>query len=348
MIRRGPLCPRQILGLSLLVAMLVAGCLLARPSFAYAAGAELHPHIPHVVTFKSNGTITQHVTSASTVGAFLAQRGIAVSRYDYVRPAPSVALRDHITITYRMAVPVTFFDGNRTLKLHSTAPNVAAFLHAEHVPLGKFDKIFPSPNTPLVTNERIRVIHIAKWTRRETRPIAARTIRKIVFTLPAGTKKLISSGRPGIRERTMRFTQRDGGDIHAKLVVTRILRTPKPRIVEEGVDEVAAFMDAGHGAVQSTAYVTSRPMHMVATAYTANCTGCSGITALGYHAGHGIVAVDPRVIPLGTRLYIPGYGVAIAGDTGGAIIGNRIDLGFNSLQAAIDFGRRTVTVYRLK
>jgi 3D (Asp-Asp-Asp) domain-containing protein len=60
------------------------------------------------------------------------------------------------------------------------------------------------------------------------------------------------------------------------------------------------------------------------------------------------VAVDPRVIPLGTRLYIPGYGWAIAGDTGGDIVGNRIDLGFDSLRGAMEFGRRDITVYRLK
>jgi 3D (Asp-Asp-Asp) domain-containing protein len=51
---------------------------------------------------------------------------------------------------------------------------------------------------------------------------------------------------------------------------------------------------------------------------------------------------------LGTRLYIPGYGMAIAGDTGGAIVGNRIDLGFDSLESAIEFGRRDITVYQLK
>jgi 3D (Asp-Asp-Asp) domain-containing protein len=57
--------------------------------------------------------------------------------------------------------------------------------------------------------------------------------------------------------------------------------------------------------------------------------------------------VDPRVIPLGTRLYIPGYGFAIAGDTGGAIVGRRIDLGFDSLGDAMAFGRRAVKVYTL-
>ena len=81
--------------------------------------------------------------------------------------------------------------------------------------------------------------------------------------------------------------------------------------------------------------------------WAANCYGCSGRTASGQHAGHGIVAVDPSVIPLGSHLYIPGYGQAIAGDTGGAIHGNRVDLGFNNAADAMQFGRRAVTVYVL-
>jgi 3D (Asp-Asp-Asp) domain-containing protein len=66
------------------------------------------------------------------------------------------------------------------------------------------------------------------------------------------------------------------------------------------------------------------------------------------HAGFGIIAVDPHIIPLGTKLMIPGYGRAIAGDTGGAIIGHRVDLGMNTLADAIRFGRRPMTVYVLK
>src|ERR1700679_3760653 len=90
-------------------------------------------------------------------------------------------------------------------------------------------------------------------------------------------------------------------------------------------------------------------MTMIATAYTPHCRdGCTGITAMGQRAGRGIVAVDPRVIPLGTRLYIPGYGNALAGDTGGAIVGKRIDLGMETEIEALQWGRRTVTVYVLQ
>ena len=86
---------------------------------------------------------------------------------------------------------------------------------------------------------------------------------------------------------------------------------------------------------------------MEATAYLPTDGGGAGITASGMAARRGVVAVDTDVIPLGTRLYIPGYGEAIAADTGGAIYGERIDLCMESYGEAMEFGRRDVTVYVL-
>ena len=91
---------------------------------------------------------------------------------------------------------------------------------------------------------------------------------------------------------------------------------------------------------------------MEATAYYAfgsggNDINGNGITATGLRARKGIVAVDPRVIPLGTKLFIPGYGEALAADTGGWIKGNRIDLCFESLEESFRFGRRKIRVYLL-
>ena len=70
--------------------------------------------------------------------------------------------------------------------------------------------------------------------------------------------------------------------------------------------------------------------------------------SIGLVAARGIVAVDPRVIPYYTKMYIPGYGIAIAGDTGGAIRGNRVDLFMDSYEEAINWGRRNVEVYILE
>ncbi|MGG4013391.1 LysM peptidoglycan-binding domain-containing protein [Bacillus smithii] len=91
---------------------------------------------------------------------------------------------------------------------------------------------------------------------------------------------------------------------------------------------------------------------MTATAYTANCGGCSGVTATGMNLKANpnakVIAVDPSVIPLGTKVYVEGYGEAIAGDTGGSINGNRIDVFVPNDQQARNWGVRTVTVKVLK
>ena len=92
----------------------------------------------------------------------------------------------------------------------------------------------------------------------------------------------------------------------------------------------------------------ARTMTVEATAYTANCTGCSGVTANGtdLHANPDakVIAVDPNIIPLGSKVWVEGYGEAIAADTGGAIKGNRIDLFIADENEANQWGRRTVTI----
>ena len=87
---------------------------------------------------------------------------------------------------------------------------------------------------------------------------------------------------------------------------------------------------------------------MTATAYTATCEGCSGITSTGINLLENpdskVISVDPSVIPLGSKVYVEGYGEAIAGDTGGAIVGNKIDIFIPDLEDAINWGVKEVKV----
>ncbi|WP_371370688.1 3D domain-containing protein [Sporomusa aerivorans] len=89
----------------------------------------------------------------------------------------------------------------------------------------------------------------------------------------------------------------------------------------------------------------SRTLAMKASAYSAHDPGNGSYTYRGNLLRRGLAAVDPSVIPLGTRLYIKGYGYAIADDIGSAIKGNRIDLAFDSRSDALNFGVQRVTVY---
>lgn len=87
---------------------------------------------------------------------------------------------------------------------------------------------------------------------------------------------------------------------------------------------------------------------MEATAYLPSDGNGEGLTATGIPAAYGVAAVDPDVIPLGTRIFVPGYGIALAADTGGVIIGNIVDLCYEDYDEAIEFGRREVDVYLLE
>ncbi|MFC4022419.1 LysM peptidoglycan-binding domain-containing protein [Oceanobacillus longus] len=94
--------------------------------------------------------------------------------------------------------------------------------------------------------------------------------------------------------------------------------------------------------------VNGRTFAVESTAYTAGCNGCSGITATGINLNNDpnakVIAVDPNVIPLGTQVYVEGYGYAVAGDTGGAIKGNKIDVHLPTKSEAYSWGRRTVNI----
>lgn len=188
---------------------------------------------------------------------------------------------------------------------------------------------------------------VIRWQRLERRRVQPKTLIRLSMLLPPGSSKLVTRGQSGLAQVRVQYAQRDGGPVRQRIISTMLIRKAKMRIVAQGVSPATLAAFEARGLLQM-ASVARGAIQMLATAYTAGSAGGGGTTASGRRAGYGIVAVDPRIIPLGTRLYIPGYGMAIAGDTGGDIVGNRIDLGFDSLRGAMLFGRRDVTVYRLK
>ncbi|ETI67395.1 LysM peptidoglycan-binding and 3D domain-containing protein [Neobacillus vireti] len=109
-----------------------------------------------------------------------------------------------------------------------------------------------------------------------------------------------------------------------------------------------AVKAADSGRESTTSTNNSTEITVKATAYTASCEGCSGTTATGVdltaNPDAKVIAVDPSVIPLGSKVYVEGYGTAIAADTGGAIKGNRIDVFLPDEQDALNWGNKHVTV----
>ncbi|OAH54574.1 MULTISPECIES: 3D domain-containing protein [Bacillaceae] len=118
------------------------------------------------------------------------------------------------------------------------------------------------------------------------------------------------------------------------------------------IGETAAATSTPAPAEENKTTNAVKEITVKATAYTAYCNGCSGITATGINLKKNpnakVIAVDPNIIPLGTKVYVEGYGEAVAGDKGGAIKGNKIDVHMPTSQKAKNWGVRTVKVQILK
>jgi len=160
-------------------------------------------------------------------------------------------------------------------------------------------------------------------------------------TLGPGRMVRAHDGCEGIVSKTFRVTYIDGKPVEKELL-TVARKESQPTVFY-----------IGRGGMQSDrgSFTRKGVMDMEATAYDpgprCNGRGSRGRTATGARVTFGVVAVDPRVIPLGTIVFVEGYGLALACDTGGAIKGKRIDLGYNSSHAANEFGRQHVRVHIL-
>lgn len=165
------------------------------------------------------------------------------------------------------------------------------------------------------------------------------TVTRDSIYVKKGTTKVVQAGVPGIKRSVVKNTYVDGQLIAANATSDQIISLPSAQIVEQGVGGTIA----GHA--------FSYCIDMKATAYTYSKTGTNR-TATGVSVGYGKVAVDRKVIPLGTKLYIETangktvYGSAVAADTG--VRGNTIDLFYETYEECISFGRRNVKVYILE
>ena len=155
----------------------------------------------------------------------------------------------------------------------------------------------------------------------------------------------VSIEAPGSSTNLQRSKQLVAAAIEKK----RIAAEAKPSSIPPATTQhVAKTENKTQAASVQVAAQTGRELTMTATAYTAYCAGCSGTTRTGINLranpNQKVIAVDPSVIPLGSRVWVEGYGEAIAGDTGGAIKGNKIDVFLPGQDTAIAWGVKTVKV----
>ena len=287
-------------------------------------------------------------STAATIGEALEEGGLRLYRADRVYPALDTPLYAGLHLYIERACPVQITADGRTYTTRTQVRTVAEVLREEKLGLGPADYVTPPLTATLQPNLAIRVVRVTTLDLTEQFPIPYQHRQEADPSMELD-QYYLRPGKEGIRETVTRVTYEDGREVGREFLGERIALEPVDQILYYGTRIVIRTLETPYGPIQYW-----RKFRVLATHYyPATCDKLPGhpeygITYTGKRATRGIIAVDPRVIPLHTRMYVPGYGLGQAEDTGGKIKGRHIDVCFDDA----DMGKglwstRYVDVYLL-
>ncbi|SFK57883.1 Uncharacterized conserved protein YabE, contains G5 and tandem DUF348 domains [Halobacillus dabanensis] len=307
----------------------------------------------------------EYNTTASTVGEFFEQEGFQFEERDEISHEEDTPIEEGMDIQIQQAFQVVVNDGGESEKVWTTESTVEDFLDEQEISLDKLDELNVDESDRITADTPITITRVEKVTDVVEEEVDYTVETKKDSSLPKGEKKVITSGEKGLITKKYEVILKNGKETSRELIEENVEKESEKEVVALGTkveEKTPATTTASSSSSNSSSSSSSQAsttvsrndtggaetLYMHATAYTANCSGCSGITATGINLkanpNRKVVAVDPNVIPLGSRVWVEGYGYAVAGDTGGAINGNRIDLFVSSKSEALNFGSRNVKV----
>ncbi len=331
--------------------------MLILSAFAVTAGIKLYNNISKDVKVIDNGKPIVVKTMGTSVEQALERLGITIRPADYISMPLGASLDNDSmnVINIKRAVPVSIMIDGQLREVWSYKDTVEEVIGENGIVLNPLDRYEGLSATSQVSADMvIRVVRVSEEITAEKVDIPYTVVEKPNNTMNDGETKTIVNGENGVREKYYKITYEDGKPVDRLFVNEDVVKAPVDQVVEFGT--VMNFRNSRGDLVRY-----SNVMEMRATAYTSSYedTGkypdhpAFGVTYTGLRAREGVIAVDPKVIPLGTKLYVeipgsaPDYGFAIAGDIGSAIKGKNIDLYFDTPAQVRQWGRRKVVVYIL-
>lgn len=300
------------------------------------------------LTVHDDGIVLEVRSTAATIGAALHEGGLTIFRGDRVYPPLDTPLEAGLHVYIKRARPVQIAADGRTYFTRTHAGTVAEVLQEEGLTLGALDRVTPPLSATLQPEASIRLVRVTTLDLTEPITLPFRHLQEADPEMELDQFRL-RPGAVGIKEVVTRVTYEDGREVGREPLGERIVREPLDQVLYYGTRIVLRTVETPDGPIEYW-----RKFRVLATHYyPATCDKSPddpeyGITYTGRQATRGIVAVDPRVIPLHTRLYVPGYGFGQAEDIGGKIKGRHIDVCFDDA----DMGKglwytRYVDVYLL-
>lgn len=287
------------------------------------------------VTLVDSGKELTIKTRCASVSALLAEKNVQLGPQDRVIPEPTAKLSDRSRVEIKRAHRISLVADRETSEFRSSADTVGDILNEKQIALNSTDIVKPEVGEKVTGDTEIRVVRVKTVTEEQKAPIAYDVRRVPNSEMARGISRTVVRGQNGEEQQTWSVTYHDGQVVSRHLVDRKTVANPTESVVQVGTGQTVS---RGGETIRFR-----EAMEVTATAYTH--TGSN--TACGVWPEYGVVAVDPRVIPLGTRMYVEGYGHATALDTGGAIRGSRIDVFLESVGEASRWGVRTVKVYLL-
>lgn len=289
-------------------------------------------------------------TYKHTVKELIEELELDIKKGSYVSVPLDKELKSGMHI--QVSSPVTYIlndNGVRT-EIKSPYKNVINILEDFKIILGEKDYTVPELHEKMEPGKEIEVVRVKETVETVEEEIPFKEVVEEDKKLEEGKTKVVEEGKPGIKEKKVKKIFENDKIVARVLLEEKIVREPEDKVIMKGTMK-APVVKTSRGNFRAKRTIT-----MKATAYDdtpASQGKWVGVTASGMKPQRGVVAVDPRVIPLGTKLYVestdgsPDYGYCVAGDTGGAIKGNRIDLFFHKRSEVRNFGRRSVKVHIL-
>jgi len=324
--------------------------------------AAAQPFLSQKVTVIDNGMEAKYRTSQKTVGDFIKEQAFVIRKEDKL----NVELEDPVTSDMEISIQrkksILVQDNKQCKSMETYALTVEELLQEQNIVLTDKDWMNVKLSDSLYPYMHIQIKRYREEWKEEFVEIPFTTEVRKSTQLAIGEKKVVQEGKIGHLQKTWKVFYVDDEEQEKIQISETVIEQPIACIIEEGTQlPSSGYQDAKveNGKIilpNGHAISYTKQIDMSATAYTADYVSTGkhpgnpyfGLTCTGTRAKVGTVAVDPKVIPLGTRLYIEGYGFATAEDTGGAVKGNIIDLYMNSSKEVYSFGRQKRKVYILQ
>jgi uncharacterized protein YabE (DUF348 family) len=257
-----------------------------------------------------------------TVGEALWAASYRLFGADEVTPPLDTPATANLKVSINRSRPVTVLADGRALSTRTHSVTAGAVLGEVGVALAGQDYIVPAADQPFT--DTVRVVRVRETALTDYQVIPFDSAYQATADWEIDTVGQVQAGAAGVKQRRTRIRYEDGVEVTRTVESEIVAVKPTSRIIGYGTKIVIRTLDTPDGTIEYW-----RAYMMYATSYAAKFMGGSNRTRAGMHLTKGVVAIDLRYIPFFTRMYVPGYGPAVAGDTGGGVKGRWIDLGFD-------------------